>query len=147
MQNFNDEWGKKRIVTIQNMTSEDVRDFYLQDKTSTSKTKERKIRDLKQHIREIKQNKKEAMRWILSIKDKRNKIVGKIEIFDIGVKKAFISIEIPNESWRVKYGTEAVNQIIKICKQHKCFDIIELEAKNEIVESYIKQRGLPSYIV
>ena len=79
----------------------------------------------------------EVCEWILSVKNKSNKIVGKVEVFDMGNRKAFLSISIPYNSWVKKYGIEAIDQLVKICTEQKCFDTIELEYNNPIIDAFI----------
>ena len=38
----------------------------------------------------------------------------------------------------MKYGNEAIDQIIKVCKEHKCFESIELECNNPIIKGFIE---------
>lgn len=141
MQNFCNKWGIKRRLNIQEMQEREAEDYYDQCFSLPKEEKRRKKRELQDRIRQEK-GKTEVSGWILAIKDKSSKLVGKIEIFDMGNKKAYLSIEIPNESWTIRYGTEAIDQCIKICFKQKVFEEIELDSKNTIIESYKKQHEI-----
>ena len=128
------------------MTDDDVERYYLQFPNISLATRKEKMRELRRRIRIPKED-VEVSEWVLAIENKDGKIIGKMEVFDIGSKSAFLSIDIPYENWIGTYGVEAIDQFVKICTEQKCFRTIELEAKNSIVENYKKQHNLSNYIM
>jgi len=134
MHNFNDQKGVRRLLDITNMTRSDVKDYYLQFFSMKPEEKEAKMEKLKEEVIHRKDYK-----WILVIKSKNGKVVGKIEVFELVKNEtAYVTIEIPNENWIHKYGTEAIHEFLKICKENNYFSAVEMEARNEIVERYIR---------
>jgi len=134
MHNFNDQKGVRRLLDITNMTRSDVKDYYLQFFSMKPEEKEAKMEKLKEEVINRKDYK-----WILVIKSKNGKVVGKIEVFELVKNEtAYVTIEIPNQNWIHKYGTEAIHEFLKICKENNYFSAVEMEARNEIVERYIR---------
>lgn len=133
MQKFHDKWGNRRILDLQIMTEKEAEEYCIKQKSSNA-LKSKLIKRIKQ-----KAVNGEVCEWILSIKNKNNKVVGKIEVFDMGNRKAFFSISIPYNSWVQKYGIEAIDQFVKICMEQKCFDTIELEYNNSIIDGFIRK--------
>lgn len=129
MQKFRNKWGNRRFLNLQIMTEKEAEEYCIKEKSSNKNDLIKKIKQ--------KSTNGEVCEWILSIKNKSNKVVGKIEVFEMGNRKAFFSISIPYDSWVQKYGIEAIDQFMKICIEHKCFDSIELECKNSIIDNFI----------
>ncbi len=136
MQQFDDQKGERRLLDIKNMKVREVADYYLQYLELEQDEKNKRKSQLKERI---KQNKKvKPCEWILAIKSKDGKIIGKIEAMDMGNRIVFVTINLPNKSWKIKYGVEALDQFIKICKENKYFSKIQLEKYNSIVEKYVE---------
>ncbi len=134
MQKFCNEWGKRRRINLKSMTEREARQYA----SCFSNISKKQEIDLIKRIKENNNAQGEICKWILSIQDPSEKIIGKIELFDMGTKKAYLSITIPQKSWIMKYGNEAIDQIIKVCKEHKCFESIELECNNPIIKGFIE---------
>lgn len=133
MHKFDNQKGVRRLLDISNMKVNEVGDYYLQFFSMDSAKKEMQIRKLKEQIKNL-----EEYQWILAIKSKDGKIVGKMEVFELSKNKtAYVTIKIPNESWMCKYGPEAIHEFLKICKENQYFTQVELEARNKIVEIYM----------
>ena len=128
------------------MRADEVAQYYEQFLDLSEKEKSIKKSQLKSRLIS-KKNQTELSDWVLAIKGKDDKLIGKMEVFDIGEKKCFLSIEIPNDNWVIKYGTEAIDQFIKICSKQKLFNSIEIEARNDIVELYRKQHEMDEYVI
>lgn len=140
MQQFDDSKGERRILDIKKMLREDVENYYMQHLQLSLREKHCREAELRKRI--TKSKKKDFYEWILAIKSKDGKIIGKIEVLDMGNNTAFVTINLPNKSWKIKYGEEALDQFIKICEENKYFSKIELEKNNSIVERYITKHGL-----
>lgn len=149
MQQFNNETGIRRLLNIENMEVNEVKDYYLQFLDLEPEEKEDRESKLKQQI--IQSKKDNFYEWILAIKTKDGKIIGKIEVLEMGANKAFFTINLPNKSWKMKYGVEAVKQFIKICSENKYFSELELDNRNSIIQRYVeayKSKGfLKEYII
>ena len=145
MQQFDDKQGERRTLNIKTMTPKEAEDYYLQFLEMEVSKKDKEVDELKKRIKENKK-KKEPYEWILAIMSKDRKVIGQIEVLDMGSSKAFFTINIPNENWILKYGTEAIKQFCKICREKQYFSTIELEKGNDIVEQYIKLYNKESYI-
>ena len=113
MQQYDDNKGKRRFLDIENMNENDVSEYYLQNLKLKEEEKQNRKVELKKRIRQ-----NNSYEWILAIKLKDGKIIGKIEVLEMGNKTAFVTINLPNKSWKIKYGTEALDQFIKICKEN-----------------------------
>lgn len=138
MQHFDDLKGKRRRVTISEMTVKEVEEYYIQDST-LKKEKEKQsqyVRTLKKRIKGLNQQ-KDVDTWILSIHDRDGKLIGKMEINSKEEGRAALKIDIPNETWNYKYGVEAIDQFCKICRENRYFNVIELESDNPITQRYM----------
>ena len=135
---FDNRIGKRRLLDLKNMDANDAENYYLQ----VSNTKKDGISELKERIKEAR-NPKSCIS-ILAIKTKEGKVVGKMEIFDMK-SSAYLTINIPNENWSFKYGEEAIDQFVKICKKRQYFKIIEIEKSNPIVERYVASHEITDY--
>ena len=144
MQQFEDSKGERRILNIKNMKREDVAEYYLQHGELTKKQRHDKEKILREQI--SKSKKKHFYEWILAVKSKKGKVIGKIEVLDMGNSTAFVTINLPDGEEKNRYGVEALDQFIKICKENKYFSTIELEKNNSIVRNYIENHG-NNYIV
>lgn len=140
MQQFDDNKGERRILDIKKMLREDIESYYIQHLQLSKNERHFRESELRKKIANSK--KKDFYEWILAIKSKQGKILGKIEVLDMGNNTAFVTINLPNESWKIKYGEEALDQFIKICEENKYFSKIELEKNNSIVERYITNHKL-----
>lgn len=137
MREFDNRIGERRRLNISNMERNEVKDYFLQFFSMDSAKKEKEEQRLKEEIKDREES-LVRYKWILAIKSKEGKVVGKIEVFElIKDQRAFLTIEIPNENWIYRYGTEAIHEFIKICKEQLYFSELELEAKNKIVDSYL----------
>jgi len=76
----------------------------------------------------------------LSIKNEDGKMIGLIQVSEIDEKTAYIKICVPNQSWKERYGTEALHQFIKCCKERKLYNRMYFKKDNSIVEEYNRQR-------
>ena len=132
MQQFKNE--KRREVDIVNMKTEEVREYYLQNLELSKQEKQNREKNLKERIKKAG---KEAFEWILAIKSKDGKVIGKIEVMEIGEGKAYFRINLPNKNWKRRYGVEAAKQFVKICKENQYFSVIELEKKNSTVQRFV----------
>lgn len=144
MQQYEDLKGKRRELDIVKMEVEEVKEYYLQYLELSEKEKDNRESELKRRI--IRSRKEGFYEWILAIKSKDGKIIGKIEVLEMGMNKAFLTINLPNKNWKRKYGIEAVKQFIKICKENRYFSEIELDNKNSIIQRYIKAYKTKDYL-
>ena len=135
MQHFDNEVGVRRILDIKKMASKEAIDYCYQFSGLDAKEIDTKASELK---KEIADNNKEASsyKWILSIKTKEGKVVGKMDVFDMEKGQAYVMLDIPNKGYEHKYGTEAIDQFIKICAEKKYFSKIYLEKNNSCVQKY-----------
>lgn len=133
MHKFDNQRGVRRLLDISNMKVIEVGDYYLQFFSMDSAKKEMQIQELKERIKNL-----EEYQWILTIKSKDGKIVGKMEVFELSENQtAYVTIEIPNKNWVCKYGPEAIHEFLKICRENQYFTEVELEARNKIVDVYM----------
>jgi len=136
MQQYDDSRGERRLLDIKLMNVEDAKDYYLQFHNDDKK-REQKTKELEERI-ERNAVISEVFEWVLSIKLKTGKLIGKIEVLSVGNSTGFITIKIPNESSSLKYGVKVIDQFIEICRENNYFSKIQLEPNNEIVERYKK---------
>lgn len=136
MQKFDDLCGRRRILDISNLKVEEVEDYYLQETNVSEESKKQKIEWLQAEIKSA-ENQKITDKWILAIKSKNKKIIGMIKVWEVEPEQAFVKVSIPNKNWVSKYGKEALDQFIKICREKKYFSVIEFESDNSIVDQYI----------
>lgn len=139
MQQFKDE--ERRMLNIRNMQVSDAEDYYLQFSKMKKSEKVQKICELEERIK-----KNISYEWILAITSRNGKIVGKIEVLEMSPSVAFFTIELPDNK-KIKYGIEAIDQFLKICKENEYFSELELEARNEIVEKYKETYSKKSYVI
>ena len=140
MQQFDASKGARRLLDIKNMEVKEVKEYYLQHLKLSDVERNNRILQLKKRI--IRAKKPGFYEWILAIISKDGKIIGKLEVMDMGNQTAFVTINLPNKSWKTKYGEEALDQFLKICKENHYFSKLELEKGNSTVEKYIKKHGL-----
>ncbi len=145
MQQFNDSKGKRRLVNIANMKEEEVEDFYNQYHKLSEEEKKEATQKLHQQIRKVKT--KKPSKWILAIHSKEGKLIGKIEVKPLEEERTVsFKIQIPNENWILKYGMEAIDQFLKICKENKYFQEIRIMPE-PITEQYKNMHNMKNYIV
>lgn len=135
---FEDQDGKRRLLDLANMKVSDAEEFYLQVEGKTQKD----VTKLKQRIKDSQH--KDSTISLLAIKTKEGKIIGMLEIFDMKYS-AYVTISIPNERMSYKYGEEAIDQFLKICKKKHFFESVEIEKDNAIVERYVKNHALDGF--
>lgn len=77
----------------------------------------------------------------ITIKDKRYNLIGIIKIARTQ-ESALVSICIPNEVYRRRYGTKVIEQFIEECKKQKKLKIKNLYflSGNSIIETYRNER-------
>ena len=132
MQRFDDEKGKRRLLDIENMKVRDVKDYYSQFLNMEKEERIEKMKKLKDKIKS-----KIPYEWHLAIKSKEGKMIGKIEVLFMEPEIAFVTITIPDERKNRKYGEEAIDQFIKICREKKYSSTVQLDKDNPIIERYI----------
>lgn len=75
---------------------------------------------------------------LLSIYSESNKFIGVILVRFINEKVGYLEISVPNPAWNMRYGTEALHQIVKRCK------VMELKMltlkESDIVKRYKAER-------
>ena len=135
---FEDQDGKRRLLDLANMKVSDAEEFYLQVEGKNQKD----VTKLKQRIKDSQH--KDSTICLLAIKTKEGKIIGMLEIFDMQYS-AYVTISIPNERMSYKYGEEAIDQFLKICKKKHFFESVEIEKDNAIVERYVKNHALDGF--
>jgi len=135
---FEDQDGKRRLLDLANMKVSDAEELYLQVEGKTKKD----VTKLKQRIKDSQH--KDSTISLLAIKTKEGKIIGMLEIFDMQYS-AYVTISIPNERMSYKYGEEAIDQFLKICKKKHFFESVEIEKDNAIVERYVKNHALDGF--
>lgn len=135
---FEDQDGKRRLLDLANMKVSDAEEFYLQ----VEGKKQKDVTKLKQRIKDSQH--KDSTISLLAIKTKEGKIIGMLEIFDMQYS-AYVTISIPNERMSYKYGEEAIDQFLKICKKKHFFESVEIEKDNAIVERYVKNHALDGF--
>lgn len=140
MQQYEDSKGKRRFLDIEKMKENEVSDYYLQNLELSRGERIKREIQLKTKIRQ-----NNSYEWILVIKLKDGRVIGKIEVMEMSNNAAFVTINLPNKNWKMKYGIEALDQFIKICKENAYFSKIELEKNNSIVKRYIKAHDEVSY--
>ncbi len=139
MQNFDDNVGKRRLLNIRKMSFSDVKEYCSQFFSLDKTVRIQMGKELKAEIQEMNNL---ANGWVLAVESKDGKVFGKFEIKEISPEKALVSIEIPNKTLVYKYGTEAIDQLVKICKEKKYFSTIKLDDSN-IAERYRRMHSLP----
>lgn len=139
MQQYDDSKGIRRELDIVKMEVEEVKEYYLQYLELSEKEKNDRENELKRRI--IRSKKDGFYEWILAIKSKDGKVIGKIEVMEMGPARAFFTINLPNKNWKIRYGLEAMKQFMKICKENNYFSVIELDKNNSTVQRYIKAYG------
>lgn len=145
MQQFNDSKGKRRLVNITNMKKEEAKEFYYQFPQIPEEERKKFIVKLKNQIK--RNHTQNPYKWILSIHSKWGKLVGKIEVNPLAEEqKVCVHIQICNDSWVMKYGMEAIDQFIKICRENKYFKEIQL-APDPVTEQYKNMHAMKNYIV
>ncbi len=145
MQQFNDNKGKRRLITIANMKEEEVEDFYNQYYQYSKEEKKNYAQKLRKQIRKL-QKQQEISKWILAIHSNSGKLVGKIEVKTLEEQVVSFQIQIPNENWILKYGMEAIDQFLKICQENKYFQEIRIMPE-PITEQYKNMHNMKNYIV
>lgn len=65
--------------------------------------------------------------YYLKIEDISQRLIGIIRVNEINRNEANVDISIPNEAWNFRYGTEAVHQFVKCCKERKLYKKIKFE--------------------
>jgi|GEM_PF-5004689 hypothetical protein len=137
---FEDQDGKRRLLDLANMKVSDAKEFYLQVEGKSQKD----VTKLKQRIKDSQH--KDSTISLLTIKTKEGKVIGMLEIFDMQYS-AYLTISIPNERMSYKYGEEAIDQFLKICKEKQLFKCIEIEKDNEIAQRYVRSHSLENFLV
>ena len=144
MQQFDDKQGERRILDIKTMTPKDAEEYYMH---LLEKPQNETLEELKQKIKENKKKKKdEIYEWILAIKSKKGKLIGIINVWEIGANKAYFTIDVLKDDANLDYGMKAIKQFCKICEEKQYFSTIELEKGNEVVEQYKEYYNKDSYI-
>ena len=142
MQQFNDKQGKGRLLNISNMKEEEAEELFEQNNIP----EELKVQCAKELKKQIHRLTKEGdyLEWILAIRSKEGKLIGRMEVTSFDEKVASLKIQIPNANYISKYGIEALEQFIEICKNNHYFVKIELDSNNYIAKSYIRRKSLKS---
>jgi len=135
MQQFNNQNEERRTLTIVNMTLMDAGNYYKQIRELEKDVRVQKIRVLKERIKQNKKN-PNFYEWILAVKSSEGNVVGKIEVLSMGNNVAFVTISVPNNTCIQKYGIEAIEQFVEVCRKNKYFSEIELDINNKIIEEY-----------
>lgn len=135
---FNDNDGKRRLLDLANMKVSDAEEFYLQVEGKTQKD----VTKLKQRIKDC----KHKGSTILAIKTKEGKVIGFLEVFDMQ-HSAYVTISVPNEQMSYRYGEEAIDQFLKICKKKHFFESVEIEKDNEIAQRYVRSHSLENFLI
>lgn len=117
---------KTRRVTIRKMNKKDYEEYQTQLKIHNT-------------VKDDKINKKINFEY-LTILNEDKKMIGIIQVDDLGDKQAYIEISVPNDAWNRRYGTEALHQFIKCCEERKIYKKLYLKAENTIVQKYKKER-------
>lgn len=135
---FDDNDGKRRLLDLANMKISDAEEYYLQ----VEEKSQRDVTMLKQRIKDC----KHKGSTILAIKTKEGKVIGFLEVFDMQ-HSAYVTISVPNEQMSYRYGEEAIDQFLKICKEKKLFKCIEIQKDSEISQRYVKNHSLENFLV
>jgi predicted acetyltransferase len=125
---FNKSFGNRR-VTINRANKKDLKSYKIQLVTHNTTQDEALniFRSSEDH-------------QYLAIKDSSSKLIGIIQIDEESCSTTInVKISIPNESWRMKYGTEALHQFVKYCQENKLYSYIYFKT-NEIVKEYKSER-------
>lgn len=146
MEHFDDSVGKRRIIIINNMSLDEAEKYYFKMHGLKNVTKSQSTRTLKKKIKGIAQS-RDVSQWILAIRDRSKRLIGKMEILLTGENVALLKIEIPDETWNYKYGVEAIEQFKDICKEKQYFEKIELEKDNLISKRYKDYYKINSYTI
>lgn len=76
----------------------------------------------------------------ITIKEETGMQIGLIKVRQVNDESASIDISIPNEAWKYRYGTEAVHQFVKCCKQRELFKKLYMQENNSIIQAYRRER-------
>ena len=114
---------KARRVTIRKAEAEDLKDYKRQLVTHSP------VEDILNVIKDTRTS-------YLAIENEDGKLLGLIQVDEIDEKTANIKICIPNISWKERYGTEALHQFIKCCKERKLYSRMYFKRDNSIVKKY-----------
>lgn len=144
MQQFDNEKGKGRNLTILNMTAEEADVFYAQFPGLPEELQRQCAEELK---RQISKSDEGFLEWILAIHSKENELVGRIEVTSFDGRTAAVRIQIPNRDLALKEGIEVVEQFLEICRNNHYFDTIELVVGSFITKMYSSARNLGSKII
>lgn len=142
MQHFDDKQGEGRLLNISNMKEEEAEELFNQNNIPLD-LKEQCALELKKRIHKLAKE-GDYLEWILAIRSKEGKLIGRMEITSFDEKVASLKIQIPNASNISKYGIEALEEFIEICKNNQYFVKIELDKNNYITKSYIRKKSLKS---
>ena len=141
MQQFDNNVGKRRRIDLCVMKASETEDYFLQFVSMDAEKKKKKAAMLSKKLAD---NAADVKQWYLAVKDKSGQIIGKIEVQPAAEDEAWFTIEIPNEQWIQKYGDDAVDQFVKICKEKEYFSVIRFDENNRIIEHYRRLRGIQS---
>jgi predicted acetyltransferase len=124
---FNKSFGNRR-VTIKKANKKDLKSYKLQVVTHSTPQDETLniFRSTVNH-------------QYLAIKDTTSRLIGIIQIDEIDSTAINVKVSIPNESRKMKYGTEAIHQFVKFCKEEKLYNRIYLKT-SDLVDEYKKER-------
>ena len=118
-----------RILKFSTATQKDLKEYKRQLTYCTYVTAEDKIETTEVGTNET---------YIAIFKD-QNKMIGLIKL-SLNDTRAIgeLTVSIPNEMWSLRYGTEAVHQILKECKRMN-IKVLEL-SENTLTQRYKLQR-------
>ena len=135
---------KRRRLTIRTMEEADVDEYYLQ---VSSPEEKRNKAQVKRTARECKNSKSDERLLLVATEIGTNKIIGTIITKKLATGTIRVQISIPNENKKWAYGTEVIDQFVKICKEESFFKEIKflvLDAENPISKKYMEGKGITS---
>src|SRR5574344_319137 len=122
---------KRRRITITTLEEDDVLDYYLQFNNLSEELRSQRGKSVKQVIR---RNKNSNNMFIFSVKEAQSeKMIGTVLVKRIGMYNYSLQVSIPNQQKSIAYGTEVIDQFIKICKEEeffKDFKMLKLDIKD-----------------
>ena len=121
------ETFKTRRITLKRASRKDLREY--QQQVVLHNTTQDKLNIMKN-----------CETGYVKIENEDGKMLGLIQVDRIDENTAHVKISIPNESWKEKYGKEALHQFLKCCRERKLYRRVYLKQENSIVKDYKKER-------
>ena len=131
----------RRTLNLRSMKEKDAEELCFQAEAMSGAERERKTHLLRDMVRNSPDN--INSKAVLTIEEKDTaKVIG-IIITERAQYVMFATVIIPNEQNILKYGYDAVDQFIKVCKE-ECPNLkkVKLSKENAASKIYLEKKGL-----